>query len=60
MSQAYLLCHQDKKKCFAYRPYDGKCIILNDTKFREGKICPFYKEKQGMGEKSQKNKKALF
>ena len=35
-------CLQHKTDCFGYT-INGKCCILDNTRFKEGRECPFYK-----------------
>lgn len=44
-------CEGNRSDCFAF--CDGKCAVLNDTRF--GRPCPFYKTKKQC-EKEEKNR----
>ena len=42
MKKKYPLCPFDHPECFA-RNKNWKCMILEDTTFKPGRDCPFYK-----------------
>jgi hypothetical protein len=37
-------CKQNRTDCFAFLQRTGRCFALQDTEFKNGKICPFYKK----------------
>lgn len=42
-------CPENRTDCFA--SWGNKCRILTDTDFRDGKPCPFYKNKNETDQK---------
>lgn len=41
--EKFVFCSRTETDCKAYR--GGLCIALNNSKFKHGKPCPFYKSK---------------